>query len=56
VRTSASEDIREDLHLFAYFLEQARETRRINRRFFDNRKEGVHKAVFEELKNSQGVK
>ncbi len=48
------EDIRRDLHLFAYFLEQARETRRINRRFFDNRKEGVHKAVFEELKNSEG--
>ncbi len=48
------EDIRPHLRLFAYFLEQTRESRWTNRRFWTSRKEGLHKSIFQDLKGIEG--
>ncbi len=40
---------RDDLDLLAYFMEEAREARKQNRRFFDSKRETIHTRVFQGL-------
>jgi hypothetical protein len=48
------QDVRKDLKVLAYFLEEAKEYRRMNRRFFKNRKETLHKSLFRDISSSSG--
>jgi acyl-CoA dehydrogenase family protein 9 len=48
------QDVRQDLKVLAYFLEEAKVYRRVNRRFFKNRKEILHKSLFRDISSSSG--
>ncbi len=43
------EDVKQDLKVLAYFLEEAKAYRRVNRRFFKNRKESLHRSLFRDI-------
>jgi hypothetical protein len=44
--------VKEELRLLAYFVEQARESRRRNRRIFSSKRETLHKKILKDIKVS----
>jgi len=45
-------DVKKELRLLSYFLEEAKGSRKENRRIFTNKRESLHKKIFKDIKAS----
>jgi acyl-CoA dehydrogenase family protein 9 len=48
------QDVRQNLKILSYFLEEAKKSRRANNRFFIDKKETLHKSLFRDIDSSSG--
>ncbi len=55
-RRQKGEEVAEETHLLAYFIEEARENQRRNRRFRQSRKEELHHRIFQDIGKEESRK